>query len=99
MIFRHVVYVAQFFFATIYKVGKCMMPSVLKICSDFKSCVVYSSLNAQSHINTSHEARLLEYVTLASFVVHQSVLLCFDTNVQFTLNRLILVQSYTFTSW
>ncbi len=32
-----------FFFVTIYKVGKCMMPSVLKICSDFKSRVVYSS--------------------------------------------------------
>ncbi len=44
MIFSHVVYDAQFSFVTIYKVGKCMMPSVLKICSDFKSCVVYSSL-------------------------------------------------------
>ncbi len=38
------VYDAQFSFVTIYKVGKCVMPSVLKICSDFKSCVVYSSL-------------------------------------------------------
>ncbi len=37
------VYDAQFFFVTIYKVGKCMMPSVLQICSDFKSRVVYSS--------------------------------------------------------
>ncbi len=45
MIFSRVVYDAQFFFVTIYKVGKCMMPSVLKICSDFKSRVVYSSLN------------------------------------------------------
>ncbi len=45
MIFRHLVYDAQFSFVTIYKVGKCMMPSVLQICSDFKSCVVYSSLN------------------------------------------------------
>ncbi len=44
MIFRHVVYDAQFSFVTIYKVGKCMMPSVLKICSDIKSHVVYSSL-------------------------------------------------------
>ncbi len=46
MIFRHKVYDAQFSFVTIYKVGKCMMPSVLKICSDFKSHVVYSSLKA-----------------------------------------------------
>ncbi len=37
---------AQFSFVTIYKVGKCIMPSVLKTCSDFKSRVVYSSLNA-----------------------------------------------------
>ncbi len=44
MIFSRVVYDAQFSFVTIYKVGKCMIPSVLKICSDFKSCVVYSSL-------------------------------------------------------
>ncbi len=44
MILGHVVYDAQFSFVTIYKVGKCMMPSVLKICSDFKSHVVYSSL-------------------------------------------------------
>ncbi len=43
MIFRHIVYDAQFSFVTIYKVGKCMMPSVLQICSDFKSRVVYSS--------------------------------------------------------
>ncbi len=28
----------QFSFVTIYKVGKCMMPSVSKICPDFKSC-------------------------------------------------------------
>ncbi len=34
----------QFSFVTIYKVGKCMMPSVSKICPDFKSCEVYSSL-------------------------------------------------------
>ncbi len=33
------VYDAQLSFVTIYKVGKCMMPSVLKICSDFKSSV------------------------------------------------------------
>ncbi len=39
MIFSRKVYDAQFSF-----VGKCMMPSVLKICSDFKSRVVYSSL-------------------------------------------------------
>ncbi len=45
MIFSRVVYDTQFSFVTIYKVGKCMMPSVLKICSDFKSRVVYSSLN------------------------------------------------------
>ncbi len=44
MIFRHVGYDAQFSFVIIYKVGKYMMPSVLKICSDFKSCVVYFSL-------------------------------------------------------
>ncbi len=44
MIFNQVVYDAQFSFVTIYKVGKCMMPSVLKICLDFKSRVVYSSL-------------------------------------------------------
>ncbi len=44
MILSHVVYDGQFSFVTICKVGKCMMPSVLKICSDFKSCVVYSSL-------------------------------------------------------
>ncbi len=47
MIFRHVVYDAQFFFVTIYKVDKCMMPIVLQICSDFKSRVVYSSLKLQ----------------------------------------------------
>ncbi len=45
MIFSHVVYDAQFSFVTIYKVGKCMIPSVLKICSDFKSCVVYSAFS------------------------------------------------------
>ncbi len=44
MIFRHVVYDIQFSFVTIYKVGKCTMPGVLKICSDFKSHVVYSRL-------------------------------------------------------
>ncbi len=44
MILGRVVYDAQFSFVTIYKVGKCMMPSVLKICSDFKSSLVYSSL-------------------------------------------------------
>ncbi len=38
-------YDVQFSFVTIYKVGKCMMPSVSKICSDLKSCEVYSSLN------------------------------------------------------
>ncbi len=49
MIFRHVLYDAQFSFVTIYKVGKCMMPSVLKICSDCKSNVVYSSLKTIKH--------------------------------------------------
>ncbi len=44
MIFSHLVCDAQFSFVTIYKIGKCMMPSDLKICSDFKSRVVYSSL-------------------------------------------------------
>ncbi len=44
MILGRVVYDAQFSFVTIYKVGKWMRPSVLKICSDFKSRVVYSSL-------------------------------------------------------
>ncbi len=44
MILDRVVYDAQISFVTIYKVRKCMMPSVLKICSDFKSRVVYSSL-------------------------------------------------------
>ncbi len=34
---------AQFFSVTIYKVGKCVMPSVFKICSDL-SHVMYSSL-------------------------------------------------------
>ncbi len=38
-------YDAQFSFVTIYIVGKCMMPSVLQICSDLKSCVVYSSIH------------------------------------------------------
>ncbi len=47
MIFSRVVCDAQFSFVTIYKVRKCMMPSVLKICSDFKSRVVYSSLKNQ----------------------------------------------------
>ncbi len=46
MIFSRVLYDAQFFFVTIYKVGKCMMPSVLKICSDFKSCSVFQPLAA-----------------------------------------------------
>ncbi len=48
MIFRHEVYDAQFSFVTIYKVDKCMMTSVLKTCSDFKSRVrlVYPSLKA-----------------------------------------------------
>ncbi len=45
MIFSREVYDAQFSFVTIYKVSKCMMPSVLKICSDFKHRVVYSRLN------------------------------------------------------
>ncbi len=48
MILSHVVYDGQFSFVTICKVGKCMMPSVLKICSDFKSCVVYSSLKRKT---------------------------------------------------
>ncbi len=43
MIFSHVVYDAQFSFVTIHNVGKCMMPSVLQICSYFKGRVVYSS--------------------------------------------------------
>ncbi len=49
MIFRHVAYDAQFPFVTIYKVGKCMKPSVLKICSDFKSRLLYSSLKMQEN--------------------------------------------------
>ncbi len=54
MIFRHIVYNAQFSFVTIYKVGKCVMPSVLKICSDCKSCVGYSSLNSNHDDKTGH---------------------------------------------
>ncbi len=50
MIFSCVVYDAQFSFVIIYKVGKCMMHSVLKICSDFKSRVVYSSLKLKVNI-------------------------------------------------
>ncbi len=46
-------YDAQFSFVTIYKVCKCMMTSVLKICSDFKSCVVYSSLKLASEGGTA----------------------------------------------
>ncbi len=46
MIINHVMYDAQFSFVNIYKVSKCMMPNVLKICSDLKSRVVYSSLNS-----------------------------------------------------
>ncbi len=42
MIFSHVVYDAQFSFVTIYKVGTCMIPSDLEICSEFKSRVVCS---------------------------------------------------------
>ncbi len=48
MILGHVVYDAQFSFVTIYKVGKCMIPSVLKICSDFKSRVVFSNLKSHN---------------------------------------------------
>ncbi len=44
VIFSRVVYDAQFTFVTIYKVGERMMPSVLKICSDFKSCSVFQPL-------------------------------------------------------
>ncbi len=40
MIFSRVTYDTQFSFFTIYKVGKCMTPSVLKICPDFLSRVV-----------------------------------------------------------
>jgi len=40
------VYDSQFSFGTIYKVGECIMSGVLKICSDFKSCVVYYSLKS-----------------------------------------------------
>ncbi len=54
MIFRHVVYDAQFYFVTIYKVCKCMMPSVLKICSDLKSCVVYSCLYIEGRLRKQH---------------------------------------------
>lgn len=42
-----VLYDGQFSFLTIYNVSKCMMLSVLKICSDFESPVVYSTLNKQ----------------------------------------------------
>ncbi len=48
MILGRVVYDAQFSFVTIYKVGKCMIPSVLKICSDFKSRVVFFSLESHN---------------------------------------------------
>ncbi len=48
MIFSRIVYDGQFSFVTIYKVGKYMMPCVLKICSDLKSCVVYSSFLSSS---------------------------------------------------
>ncbi len=53
MILSHVVYDGQFSFVTICKVGKCMMPSVLKICFKtlIKSCVVYSSLKARSTLS------------------------------------------------
>ncbi len=53
MILGRVVYDAQFSFVTIYKVGKCMMPGVLKICSDFKSREVYSSLKLTIHSDNS----------------------------------------------
>ncbi len=43
MIFSSVVYDAQFSFVNIYKVGKCMMPSVLKICSDWKSFFMWKN--------------------------------------------------------
>ncbi len=56
MIFRHVVYDAQFSFVIIYQVGKCMMPSVFKICSDFKSRVVYSSLK----VGMGHDFRIFD---------------------------------------
>ncbi len=45
---KYTVYDAQLSFVIIYKVGKCMMPGVLKICSDFKSRVVYSRLKTVS---------------------------------------------------
>ncbi len=56
MIFRHVVYDAQFSFVIIYKVGKCMITSVLKICSDFKSRVLYSSLK----VGMGHDFRIFD---------------------------------------
>ncbi len=46
-------YEAQFSFANSDKVCKCMMTSVFKICSDFKSCVVYSSLKLASEGGTA----------------------------------------------
>ncbi len=47
MIFRHIVYDAPFSFVTIYNVGKCRIPSVLKICSDFKSRLVFHALGVK----------------------------------------------------
>ncbi len=36
-----IVVITSMIILTIYKVGKCMMPSVLKVCSDFKSHVCF----------------------------------------------------------
>ncbi len=62
MIFSRVVYDAQFSFVTIYKVGKCMMPSVLKICSDLRSRVVYSSLKLHRDSGLYPNLRHLEII-------------------------------------
>ncbi len=42
---------AQFFSVSIYKVSKCMMPSVLKSVHIFESRVVYSSQEPGATIN------------------------------------------------
>ncbi len=65
---------AQFSFVTIYKVGKCMMPSVLKICSDFKSCVVYSSLHVRASFWQRSEECLKRCKHIAELILFRSLL-------------------------
>ncbi len=74
MILSRLVYDGQFSFVTIYKVVKCMMPGVLKICSHFKkSCSVFQPLVV--FFLDRYDRFLMDDMPLSSLAINYSYVL------------------------